>query len=662
MKINRIFNGFAAGKKYSAVPWCVLLNLLWVYLCYGVCRIAFYFENLELFQDPLTRATAFDWLSGGFIFDTSAIAYTNALYLLLVLFPLHWKETPLFRQITKWVFVTVNTICLVSNLMDAVYFPFRQARTTATVFDEFKNETNLLKIFGVEVFRHWYFVLLAALMVFFLVRCYRHARPVTPGHSLGRYYLSRTLWLVVFVLLTVFGMRGCTFTTATRPVSVNDAHQYVRRPIETGIVLNTPFAILRTLTTKPLSTPTYFEDRTQLDLLYSPLHIPSDTLPVRKKNVVILIVESFAREFVGSLNTHLDSGTYVGYTPFTDSLLQRSLTFSGTFSNSDFSIDAMPAVLASIPRMNKPYVVTPFSLNRLNSLATELKNWGYYTAFFHGAENKSMGFQAFARSIGFDDYFGRTEYDKDPRFRGEEDFDGTWAIWDEPYLQHFCLKMNEMKEPFFTSVFTASSHHPFALPEQYRDTFPDEGLYPLHKCIRYTDHALRRFFETASRQPWYKNTIFVLTADHASSRTTHAEYKTSLGRFRIPILFFDPSGEMPVGCQDGIAQQIDIMPTLLGYLGYDRPYIAFGQDLLHTAPEETWAMNWVQVPQYIRGNYLIRFDLNEVTGVYAYRTDPLLRYNLKNEIQEQELYTNHLKAILQSYRERMEADNLTVTR
>ena len=384
MKINRIFNGFAAGKKYSAVPWCVLLNLLWVYLCYGVCRIAFYFENLELFQDPLTRATAFDWLSGGFIFDTSAIAYTNALYLLLVLFPLHWKETPLFRTIIKGMFVTVNAVCLVSNLMDAVYFPFRQARTTATVFDEFKNETNLLKIFGVEVFRHWYFVLLAALMVFFLVRCYRHARPVTPGHSLGRYYLSRTLWLVVFVLLTVFGMRGCTFTTATRPVSVNDAHQYVRRPIETGIVLNTPFAILRTLTTKPLSTPTYFEDRTQLDLLYSPLHIPSDTLPVRKKNVVILIVESFAREFVGSLNTHLDSGTYAGYTPFTDSLLQRSLTFSGTFSNSDFSIDAMPAVLASIPRMNKPYVVTPFSLNRLNSLATELKNWGYYSGEVDG--------------------------------------------------------------------------------------------------------------------------------------------------------------------------------------------------------------------------------------------------------------------------------------
>lgn len=662
MNINQTFRALVGGKRYSAVPWCLLLNLLWVYLCYGICRVAFFLENRDLFQDPLTGKTVWDWLVGGFIFDTSAIAYTNGLYLLLVLLPFHWKETPQFRRVTKWVFVTVNALCLVANLMDTVYFPFRQTRTTATVFDEFKNETNLLEIFGVELFRHWYFVLLAAGMILFLVGCYRHARPLDAGRSLWRYYLSRILWLTVFVLLTIFGMRGCTFTTATRPISINDAHQYVRRPIETGIVLNTPFAILRTLRTKPLDTPTYFEDSTQLDLLYSPLHIPADTLPVRKKNVVILIVESFGREYIGSLNTHLDNGTYAGYTPFTDSLLKRSLSFSGTFSNSGFSIDAMPAVLASIPRMNKPYVVTPFSLNRLNSLATELKNWGYYTAFFHGAENKSMGLQAFARSIGFDDYFGRTEYGEDPRFRGDEDFDGTWAIWDEPYLQHFCLRMNDMKEPFFTSVFTASSHHPFAIPDQYRDTFPDEGLYPLHKCIRYTDHALRRFFETASRQPWYKNTIFVLTADHGSSRTTHAEYKTSLGQYRIPILFFDPSGEMPTGCRDGIAQQIDIMPTLLGYLGYDRPYIAFGQDLLHTAPEDTWAMNWVQVPQYIRGNYLIRFDLHEVTGVYAYRTDPLLHYNLKNEIQEQELYTTHLKAILQSYRERMEADNLTVPR
>ena len=92
--------------------------------------------------------------------------------------------------------------------------------------------------------------------------------------------------------------------------------------------------------------------------------------------------------------------------------------------------------------------------------------------------------------------------------------------------------------------------------------------------------ALRKFFETARRQPWYKNTIFVLTADH-TSLSTHEEYQTPLGRFRVPIIFFDPSGDMKPGRRPGIAKQIDIMPTLLGYLGFQHPFVAFGNDLTH---------------------------------------------------------------------------------
>ena len=178
-----------------------------------------------------------------------------------------------------------------------------------------------------------------------------------------------------------------------------------------------------------------------------------------------------------------------------------------------------------------------------------------------------------------------------------------------------------MKEPFITTVFTLSSHHPFNLPEAYRDTFPEEGRYPIHKCIRYADHSLRRFFDTAKRQPWYNNTIFVLCADHASSRITHDEYMTEVGLFRIPILFYDPTGEMPRGRYEGIAQQIDIMPTLLSYLGYDRPYIAFGKDLLHTNPEDTWAMNWDHLPEYIQGDFTLLFDGKKSTGFFDYRRE-----------------------------------------
>lgn len=100
----------------------------------------------------------------------------------------------------------------------------------------------------------------------------------------------------------------------------------------------------------------------------------------------------------------------------------------------------MPSILSSIPMFVEPFFLTPASMNNVSGLAGELKKEGYYSAFFHGAENGSMGFQAFARTTGFTDYFGRTEYDADKRFDGDKDFDGTWAIWDEPFMQFYATK------------------------------------------------------------------------------------------------------------------------------------------------------------------------------------------------------------------------------
>lgn len=138
-----------------------------------------------------------------------------------------------------------------------------------------------------------------------------------------------------------------------------------------------------------------------------------------------------------------------------------------------------------------------------------------------------MGFEAFAKSTGYKDYYGRTEFDRDPRFGGEREYDGTWAIWDEPFLQFYAMKMTEFREPFVTSVFTASSHHPYVVPEKYKDIYKEEGTNPIHKCIRYTDMALRKFFETARKQPWYKNTILSSPAITPTSPTIPSTVRTS---------------------------------------------------------------------------------------------------------------------------------------
>ena len=647
-------------KYLSRIPFCVACNLLLAFLCYTICRVEFLLENWSIFQGSTTWASFVENCRGGLLFDASAIFYTNSLWLVLMLLPLRWLQKPTAQAILKWLFVVVNGFCVVINLMDSVYFPFTQQRTTAFVFDEFQNEGNLLTIFGVEVVRHWYLVLLAAVLIYALIKGYRKSEGATSQKATA-FYLTQTLSLLLFAPIAVCGMRGASLFNSTRPIAISNAHQFAATPLQSGRVLNTPFAILRTLNEKPMQVPTFFETQAELDSIYTPVHVPDSNRIERRKNVVILIVESFAQEFVGALNHHLDNGTYRGYTPFADSLLVKSLTWQETISNSGFSIDAMPAVLASIPRMDNPFVLTPFSLNTLNSIASELGRWGYSSAFFHGAPNGSMGFQAFARSIGFDNYYGMTEYCQDKRFGGNDDFDGTWAIWDEPFLQYYCTKMSEMHEPFVTTVFTASSHHPFHLPEAYRDTFPEEGKFPLHKCIRYTDHSLRRFFESASRQPWFKNTIFVLTADHASSRITHDEYMTEVGLFRIPILFYDPSGEMPRGTRPGIAQQIDIMPTLLGYLGYDRPYIAFGIDLLRTPPEQTWAFNWDHVPQYLQGDYVLHFDGEHAKAFYDYRHDRLMKQNLHGKCDEEPIMEQRIKALVQSFMQRMKNNDMTIT-
>lgn len=651
-------------KKYSKIinsnPVGLILNLLWVYICYEICRLAFLFENWSLYSANMSWHTFWNITLGGWRFDTSAIFYTNALVILLYLFPLHIKERRGYCLTTKWIYVVINSAAILMNLADSVFFEFRKHRSSMAIFEEFKGDNNLGGIVGVEVINHWYFVILAAALIYFLWKCYRY--PGTPVKPRGRYYLTQIITLVIIAPIAICGMRGNTFFTATRPISVNYAHKFVNDPMQTGIVLNTPFSMIRTVNQMAEKTPILFKDEESLAAVYSPLHTPSDSLTVRKRNIVILVVESFAQEFIGALNKDLDNGTYKGYTPFTDSLLQHCLSFEQSFANGGFSIDALPAVIASIPRMDRPFVLSPHSLNHINSLASELKNMGYFSAFFHGADNESLGFNAFMKQAGIDRYFGKNEFVADPRFGGMKEFDGKWGIWDEPFLQYFCAEISEMPQPFMASVFTLSSHHPFAVPEKYKDVFVDEGLHKLHKCIRYADYSLKRFFESASKEPWFKNTIFIITADHASSKRTHDVYFGEVGGFRIPILFYDPSGEFPSGRRSGIVQQMDIMPTMLNYVGYDRPYIAFGKDILNTPDDEMWAFNWDFFPQYFKGDYVMRMENQQISEIYNYKKDPLLKENLKGKLskdQERDMF-EHMCAIIQSYKQRMDKDNVTV--
>ncbi|MDR3366236.1 MAG: sulfatase-like hydrolase/transferase, partial [Prevotellaceae bacterium] len=201
-------------------------------------------------------------------------------------------------------------------------------------------------------------------------------------------------------------------------------------------------------------------------------------------------------------------------------------------------------------------------------------------------------------------------------------------------------------------VFTATSHHPFRIPPRYEGRFP-EGTHPIHKCVGYTDYALRLFFEKMSQYEWYGNTLFVITADH-TNQTSHDEYFTDVNSYAVPILFYHPGSNLK-GLVDTIpVQQIDIMPSILGYLSYDKPYFAYGQDIFSVDRQDKFVVNYNnQLYQFMQNGYFLQFDGHETKSVYNYKSDTFLKNNIAGTVAEQQAMETKLKAIIQQYFVRM---------
>jgi len=628
----------------------LLYRIFILMMLYSISRIGFYMFNTSYFSD-ISFSHFMRLMFGGLKFDISAIIYTNSLYIILYLLPLPFRYNRTYQNILKWIFYITNGLALASNIADFFYFEFILKRSTADVL-MFAKEGNIFTLLGLFLFDYWRGVVFWTFMIFIVVKTYsiyKVKRP-EPLKKLP-FYISGSIWLIISLYFCVIGMRG-GFTGTTRPITLGNAGAYTNKPLEMAIVLNTPFAIIRTLNKMPLKKEDYYSDQ-ELKKIYTPIHLPQMNKEFKPINVVVIIMESFAKEYVGALNKKLDNGQYQGYTPFLDSLIGQSKSFQWAFANGRKSIDALPSIVASIPSMVQPYVTSNYAANDINSIASLLKTKGYQTSFFHGAPNGSMGFDAFMKIAGYDKYFGMNEYGNDA------DFDGSWGIWDEEFLQYMDTEIDKMKVPFLATFFSVSSHHPFKIPEKYKGKFR-EGTLDFHIPIQYSDMALRKFFERASKESWYQNTLFVITADH-SNHAWHDEYKTSIGDFSVPIVLYHPGNPELKGTDSTIVQQMDILPTIMGYLNYDKKFMAYGINMLDPDAEH-FAVNYNNnTYQIIKGKYVLQFLEEKTIAVYDYMDDPLLKHNLLGKLPEiQENMLRLLKAFIQQYNNRMLDNELVI--
>lgn len=565
-------------------------RILYVSLFYSICRVLFVLFQYSTFDE----INLINFL-GGIRFDLSVIIYSNILIIIGHSVPGVFKYGTSYQRVLKVLFFLINSVFIATNFIDFVYFEFTGKRSTFDLITAKGMENEIMGLIPSYVSQYWYvalcFIIFILIFWKFIPDFKSSKTNITPTKSA----YSILGFVLVLGMSLVIGRGGLQ----RKPLSRIDAVKYSSTN-NNVIVLNTPFCILKTLKDKEkLKILNHFEED-QLQKIYSPIKSYHEGKTMTKKNIVIIIAESFGDENISY------STPEIGNTPFLDSLITHSVYFPNGYANGRLSNEALPSILTGVPSIfGESFINSSYAFNKIQSLPKILKKQGYETAFFHGAFNGSQNFDQYAKVAGFDSYYGKDEYPKP----GHED--GKWGVFDEEFLQFFGEETSRMTPPFLASIFTISSHMPFVIPERFKGTFGDSKSI-FHESVGYTDYALKKYFEYAQAQEWYQNTLFIITADHCSM-LSKKHNTPPLENYSIPILFFDPSKNTAEINTKNI-QQIDIMPSILDYLNYPEPFFSFG----NSYKEKTnLVVNLVNNNYHVViDDYYFIFDGNKILEIY----------------------------------------------
>ena len=606
----------------------LIVQLSTLLFLYFLCRLFFVVFNHNNFI--VTAVFPLFW--HGARFDLSAIFMINALYIVLALLPFPFVKNKLYQYILKFLFIISNSFFLLLNCIDMVYFPFIQKRmqfADAFLFVNGEKGDDLLRLIPGFIAKYWYLWLGYILVCIFLYRLYNYSLKfkdvIIPGI---KHYALATLALIMGVGISVLAIRG---GLQMQPINTIHAAE-VTNAQHIPVVLNTSFTIIKTVNRPGLKEVHYFADST-LTAVEKGIHAAHNSKPFNGQNIVVIIVESLSKEYLSFFNGQ-------SKTPFLDSLFKESLVFTNAYANGKESIQGIPAVLASLPAcQNDPFIFSPYSGNDITSFASLLKPMGYNASFFHGGSTGTMGFNSFCKLASIDHYYGREDYNN------EKDFDGAWGIWDEPFLRYTAEKLKHTPSPFFASVFTLNTHDPFHVPEQYHQRFKQEG-HPILSCVRYADYALKCFFDTIKNQPWFNNTLFIITADHTGLLTRQNE--PVLNKYRIPIVFYKPDGSLK-GINNKVINQIDILPTAMHLLNYPYPFFSLGRDVFENDHSNFSIHYNAGIYEYVDSFYCYQFNGEKGIGLYEWNKDSSFTNNLLLQNSNTELLDDKVKKFIQLF-------------
>ena len=634
----------------SSPPILLVYRLLAILLTLSISRWMLYLFNLQFFhQLKLGEALSLYFL--GMRFDLSVISLINLPLILYYCFPSRIIVNKWPQWVIDAVYIVTNGVAILLNFIDIVFFRFFGTHVEwASLKTIGRNPEISWGTLRQVAFDYWYLIVIFILFIMVIDVVARHTRLRDPVKEAESHWVPRqVVSLVLMLALSFVAWRG---GVQAKPISKDTATHYTDAQ-NAPILLNTPFCIINSQKTALEESHQFAENPDEH--LHKNLaanrfmladSLVNDSVP---QNLVVIIMKGIGQEMIGYYNP----ARRYQLTPFLDSLLSVSLTFDGR-SNSRRSLEALPALLASIPPLMKDDFISEQNADKdFDAFAQHLQRHGYNTIFMHGGSNGVMGFDDFSNRAGFKNYFGRIEYGDD------NDYDGQWGIYDGPFLQYAANALNRLHGPFATAVYTLSSRYPYKVPKDFK--LPKESYYwtGFEKTVHYTDCALRDFFKTASTMPWYPNTLFVITSDVSNIEHFQPEYSNVWGMYAIPFAFHSPR-RIEAGKSDEIAQQIDLGPSVLSALKVNDTLFSFGRNLFDSLTEPAFINYYNLTYQYSDGTYLVQSDGIRPFGIYKPETDSLLADNLIDRLQCADIFEK-LYRFLQEYNNRMIHNELKIT-
>lgn len=632
----------------------IITQILWTLLVYLFLRLEFLIWNWSNWYSQYSSSTLSEMFFRGLRFDISAVLTISCVVFVALLIP--WPQVTLqLKDLTLRTTLFVLQIpFLLANMIDPEFIHFTGRRMTT---DSLFLVREIPGKMGVLLSSYWHLSLFNILILFFFTWIFFfNKKQFNFELNPWKNWISRTVISFLAFIVYVIGVRG---GTQLKPLEMTHAGA-INDTRLTHLVTNSSFTIIHSIQKERIKTKRDFQaldDYSKYLNKNSSINDLNTNLPwsERPKNIVLFILESFGREYMGLPNQQ------DGYTPFLDSLIQKGEYFDLSFANGKRSIEALPSILAGVPSlMDEPFLTSQYVTTDIPLLGKLLKEKNIWSGFFHGGQNGTMFFNEFIQRSGFDEYFGANE------FPDSSQNDGTWGIWDEAFMLFMANRLDQVQKPLFSVFFSLSSHHPFKVPIEYESQFR-EGPLPILKTVTYTDASLKKFFQRAQKSSWYKDTLFIFTADH-TSKSFRPEYNNPLSGFRVPLLFYYPkkdqakeldgneikaqaltSSEGQTNFHRQIpVQHIDILPTLLQLFGIESKTPLLGKSVFANDDQR-------QVVLYLDGSYwLLKWpwavmQTHDDFLFYDFANDPQLKTAIKPDSLIQNDLIFRLKASVQYY-------------